>query len=76
MACAGPQAPARDPDQRTRRRAVARGAATSNPAPPTKKVKKTSAKTNKAEGGVPPIPPVSASSATPSWFWSIDEKVG
>ena len=34
----GPQAPAPDPDQCTRTRAAARGAATSNPAPSTKRV--------------------------------------
>ena len=45
----GPQAPAPDPDQRTRRLVAARGAATSNPAPPTKKVKKIASKGDKLE---------------------------
>ena len=46
---AGPQAPAPDPNQRTRRRAATRGAATSNPAPAIKTVKKTSTKSTKAD---------------------------
>nr|XP_020194144.1 uncharacterized protein LOC109779957 [Aegilops tauschii subsp. strangulata] len=45
---AGPQAPEHDPHQRTRRRAAARGAATSNPTPTAKRVK-TTTKSTKGE---------------------------
>nr|XP_020178872.1 brain acid soluble protein 1-like [Aegilops tauschii subsp. strangulata] len=46
---AGPQAPVLDPDQLTRRRAAARGTATSNPTPAANRVKKTSTKSTKVK---------------------------